>query len=119
MKLNEQAYEQAKKLIREGNVRLDERDAWSEHKPSTEEENRFIQEHGFGEYSKWFLGIDTGKREGQKGRYTFPYGDFENIHRCGVLAAEVRAGQYKYPDIEFAAAHLHGELDALREHAKK
>ena len=46
--------------------------------------------------------------------YKFPYGDFENIHRCGVLAAEARAGQRKYHDIETAAAHLHGSLGALR-----
>jgi hypothetical protein len=32
-----------------------------------------------------------------------------------VLSAEVRAGQRKYNDIETAAAHLHGMLDALRE----
>jgi hypothetical protein len=31
-----------------------------------------------------------------------------------VLSAEVRAGQYKYRDIEAAAAHLHGMLDAQR-----
>jgi hypothetical protein len=30
-----------------------------------------------------------------------------------VLAAESRAGQYKYFDIENAAAHLHGMLEAL------
>jgi hypothetical protein len=35
------------------------------------------------------------------------------LHRCGVLAAESRAGQYRYFDIENAAAHLHGMLDAL------
>ncbi|MDF2770239.1 MAG: hypothetical protein K0S91_3077, partial [Nitrososphaeraceae archaeon] len=34
--------------------------------------------------------------------------------RCGVLAAENRAGQYKYNDIEQAAAHLHGMIDAAR-----
>jgi hypothetical protein len=31
-----------------------------------------------------------------------------------VLSAESRAGQYKYTEIELAAAHLHGMLDALR-----
>jgi hypothetical protein len=31
-----------------------------------------------------------------------------------VLAAENRAGQYKYNDIETAAAHLHGMIDAAR-----
>jgi hypothetical protein len=33
-----------------------------------------------------------------------------------VLAAESRAGQYKYADIENAAAHLHGMLDAAKMH---
>jgi hypothetical protein len=37
------------------------------------------------------------------------------VHRCGLLAAESRAGQRKYYDIEFAVAHLHGMLDALKE----
>jgi hypothetical protein len=32
--------------------------------------------------------------------------------RCGVLAAESRAGQYNHDDIKAAAAHLHGMLDA-------
>jgi hypothetical protein len=36
------------------------------------------------------------------------------VHRCGVLFAEVRAGQYRYNDIEVAAARLHGMLDAPR-----
>ncbi|MDT7782929.1 MAG: hypothetical protein QOF58_1348, partial [Pseudonocardiales bacterium] len=40
-------------------------------------------------------------------------GDFENVHRCGVISAEVRAAQRKYADIEVAAAHLHGMLDEL------
>ena len=44
----------------------------------------------------------------------FPYSDFEKVHRCGVLAAESRAGQYKYDDIEHAAAHLHGMIDGAR-----
>jgi hypothetical protein len=47
-----------------------------------------------------------------KGHYKFPYGDFANVHRCAVLAAESRAGQRKYQDVELAAARLHGMLDA-------
>jgi hypothetical protein len=57
--------------------------------------------------------LDESEDENNKGRYKFPYGDFENVHRCGVLAAESRAGQYKYVDIEQAAAHLHGMLEGL------
>lgn len=51
----------------------------------------------------------------RKGHFKFPYGDFDKVHRCGVLSAEARAGQYKYTDIEQAAAHLHGMLEALRQ----
>jgi hypothetical protein len=36
-----------------------------------------------------------------------------NVHRCAVLSAEPRAGQYKYTEIELAAAHQHGMLDEL------
>ena len=59
------------------------------------------------------LGIDDQEDE-DKGRYKFPYGDFEKVHCCGLLAAESRAGQRKYYDVELAVAHLHGMLEALR-----
>ena len=118
VKLNRTGYDHATKLIEEDHAVLDERDDWSEHQPSTQEKNRFIQEHGFREYRKWHLGIDDAQGENNKRRYKFPYGDFKNVHRCAVLAAELRAGQYKYLDIERAAAHLHGMLEALGKVAK-
>ena len=116
--LNKSAFDQAKRLINEGHVVLDEKDAWSEHQPSAEQENEFIRRHGLNEYAKWHLGIDDEKDEHTKGRYKFPYGDFKNVHRCGVISAESRAGQYKYDDIESAAAHLHGMLDKLMTRSK-
>jgi hypothetical protein len=112
VKLNKRAYDHAKKLIQAGDFVLDERDDWSEHQPTPAQENAYIKEHEFGEYASWYLGIDESEDKGSKGRYKFPYGDFEKVHRCGVLSAESRAGQYKYTDIEQAAAHLHGMLDA-------
>jgi hypothetical protein len=112
--LSRRAFEHAKELISEGRVVLDERDAWSEHRPTTEEENAFLRLHGFAEYGKWYLGINDEKPEQTKGHYEFPYGDFRKVHRCGVLSAESRAGQYKHYDIENAAAHLHGMLEARK-----
>jgi hypothetical protein len=112
--LNKNAFEYAKELIEKGKYVSDEKDAWSEHEPSSEMENKFIEEHGFKEYSKWYLGIDDTEEEGKKKRYKFPYGDFQKVHRCGVLSAETRAGQYKYSDIERAAADLHGMIDARK-----
>jgi hypothetical protein len=113
MKLNRTAYEHAQRLIGDRKVVLDDRDDWSEHQPSTQEENRFIAEHGIDEYALWFLGVKEDQPADNKGRYRFPYGDFEAVHRCGVLSAESRAGQYKHFDVERAAAHLHGMLEAL------
>jgi hypothetical protein len=112
VKLYETGFEHAKKLVKDGKFVVDGRDDWSEHQPSTQSENEFIRDHGIGEYGKWHLGIDDEKPKETKGHYKFPYGDFEKVHRCAVLTAESRAGQYKYFDVERAAAHLHGMLDA-------
>jgi hypothetical protein len=114
VKLNESGYSHARKAVAERRVVVDDRDAWSEHQPSTEAENRFIEEHGIDAYGRWHLGIDDEKDRDTKAHWKFPYGDFEKVHRCGVLAAESRAGQNKYVDVELAAAHLHGALDVLK-----
>jgi hypothetical protein len=112
--LNRRGYDHAMKLAKDGRAVLDDRDDWSEHRPSAQEENDFIERHGRREYGRWFLGVDDEKGEETKGRYKYPYGDFERVHRCGVLAAESRAGQYDHDDVRLAAAHLHGMLEALR-----
>ena len=114
IKINRGAFDHAKELINQGGFVFDERDAWSEHRPSAQKENDFIDQHGFAEYAKWYLGINDEKAEHTKGRYEFPYGDFKDVHRCGVLSGESRAGQYKHFDIENAAAHLHGMIDAMK-----
>jgi hypothetical protein len=114
VKLNQRGFDHAKSLIGEKRVVLDVMGDWSEHQPSAARENEFIEEHGFGEYGRWHLGVDDEHAEDTKGRYKFPYGDFQDVHRCGVIAAEVRAAQRKYTDIEVAAAHLHGMLDELK-----
>jgi hypothetical protein len=84
----------------------DAKGAWTEHRPSAGEENEFIRLYGFSEYTKWHLGVDTRFTENTKRRYKFPYGDFKNVHRCGVLAARSRAAEYRYSDIKDAAMRL-------------
>jgi hypothetical protein len=114
VKVSRSAFEYAQRLIKEEKRFVaDERDNWSEHQPTAAQENEFIEEHGYREYAHWHLGVDDEAREQTKGRYKFPYGDFRDVHRCGVIAAEVRAAQNKYGDIEAAAAHLHGMIDGL------
>ena len=114
VKLNVGAFEYAKTLIKQGHIVADGRGAWSEHHPSAVAENEFIRLHGFGEYEKWHLGIDDRYAENTKRRYKFPYGDFKNVHRCALLAAKSRAAEYKYADIEKAAAELQRTTEMQR-----
>ena len=91
MKVNENAVAFASQLIQEGHLIADGKGAWREHKPSPDVENEFIRAHGFAEYAKWHLGVDERYAVNTKRRYKFPYGDFTNVHRCGLLAVKARA----------------------------
>jgi hypothetical protein len=104
--LNEDAFAFAMRLIKERHCIADSKGAWRGHQPSANDENEFIRLYGFGEYAKWHLGIDDHYPANTKQRYKFPYGDFKNVHRCGLLAAKARARQYGYTEIENAAAKL-------------
>jgi hypothetical protein len=115
IRLNQIALSYAKELIEQGHLEADGKDAWRRHRPSAAEENEFIRLHGFSEYAKWHLGIDDAHAEDTKARYKFPCGDFKNVHRCGVLAARSRAGQYKDYEIENAAAQLKAMIDPTKE----
>lgn len=112
VKLNRDAVEHAKQLITKGKVVRDQRDDWSEHAPSTDDENEFLDRHGFGEFAKWHLGEDTEESEETKGRFSFPFGDFSTVHRCGVISLESRAGQYDHDDILRASKELLELIDA-------
>jgi len=106
IELNETAYTFAMELIKEGQVVADGKGGWTKHRPSADEEYEFIRLHGFAQYAKWHLGIDRRFSENSKRRYKFPYGDFTNVHRCGLLAVKARARQYGYAEIGNAAAEL-------------
>jgi hypothetical protein len=106
IELNENAFTFAMELIKEGQAIPDGKGEWTKHRPSADEENEFIRFHGFAQYAKWHLGIDRRFPENTKRRYKFPYGDFKNVHRCGLLAVKARARQYGYAEIESAAAEL-------------
>ena len=106
IELNEIAFTFARELIKDGQIVADGKGAWTKHRPSADEENEFIRLHGFAQYAKWHLGIDRRFPENSKRRYRFPYGDFKNVHRCGLLAAKARARQYGYAEIGNAAEEL-------------
>ncbi|WP_330461354.1 hypothetical protein OIB37_33520 [Streptomyces sp. NBC_00820] len=109
-KLNGTGYDHAKRLIEQGRFVAD-KDDWQEVQPSAQQENAFIEAHGFGQFAEWYLGVNEQEPEETKARYSFPYGDFDKVHRSGLVAVESRAGQYKHHDIERAARHLRELID--------
>jgi len=111
--VNPAALEFAQQLIREGRVRFDQKRAWKRDQPSIAQENDFIRAYGLEEYSKWHLGIDNGHHSGSKAHYKFPLGDFNAVHRCGLLAVKARAHEYGYTEIEAAAVRLVETLESI------
>ena len=109
--LNTRAVAHAKELIEAGRVVHDEHSDWGDAAPDSKEENTYLEKHGYGEYSKWFLGIDSDESEHTKSRYSFPIGNFSKILRGGVIAAEDRAAQYDHDDIAAAAKRLLALID--------
>jgi hypothetical protein len=111
VKLNEKAFEHAKYLVEKGRTTKDDRDDWSEHAPTADEQNAHLDKHGWRDYALWFLGVETDMDDETKGHYKFPYGDFRRLHRCGVISAESRAAQNNHDDITKALEKLHEMLD--------
>ena len=109
--LNKRALAHARRLITQGAVVRDERDDWSEHAPSAADENTFLDTHDFDDYALWHLGVDPDGSSRTKGRYSFPIGDFSKVHRCAVISAESRAGQYDHDDIQSALKKLLEQID--------
>lgn len=106
LQLNADAFNQALALIEQGRFVADKNGSWKDDHPSRSQESEFIRQHGFAEYAKWYLAIDRRHGAHTKAGYKFPFGDFQNVHRCGLLAVKARAHQYGYDEIEAVADTL-------------
>lgn len=111
VKLNRKALDHARALVENGKVVRDERDDWSKDAPSADDENAFIDKRGWDEYALWHLGEDAEASEETKGRFSFPYGDFSEVHRCAVISLESRAAQNDHDDIARSTKKLFEQID--------
>lgn len=109
--LNQEAFKHAKNLIEDRKTTHDSRDDWSEHAPTTDDQNEFLEKHDWDEYSRWFLGVDDELDPDTKGHYAFPYGDFAKVHRCAVISGEGRAAQNDHDSIRDAFVTLLRRID--------
>jgi len=111
-RVNRAAVEQARKLVDSGHVDVDT--PWSEAAASTERANREIEEHGYDGFGSWHLAVDPEASQDTKGRFHFPYGDFERVSRAALVHAKQRAAQFDHPEIERAADDLLSRIDERR-----
>jgi len=117
--VNPAALEFARQLIQGGRVIWDKKGAWTHDQPSVRRKTDFLRLRGAEHYGKWHLGIDHRHRIDTKAHYKFPFGDFANLHRCGLLAAKARAHEYGCADIEAAATELLQLLDSIPPSSQK
>jgi hypothetical protein len=110
--VNEEAMAHARQLI--ASRRYVIRSRWQEAQPSAKEQNTFLKSHTWDEYGAWHLGLRIGATEDTKSRHAFVFGDFQRLHRSGLIACHFRAAEYDHKQIELAAHDLLQLLDDKR-----
>lgn len=111
MNVNHEALEKAKQLIDEGSFRINS--PWRDAQPTNTAEDRYIAQHGWEAYGQWFLAVDPNTDAETKEHYRFPYGDFNAVHRTGLIAAKQGAAQNHEADVEAAADEILDIFDRL------
>ena len=79
--------------------------------PDASVENDYLESHSWEEYSAWHLGLTEGPADETKARYAFVYGDFQRVHRSGLIACVYRASEWRHKAVELAAHDLLQLLD--------
>ncbi len=110
--VNPRAVAHAKRLIDARQYVL--RSEWGEAQPSADDENAYLEAHGWDDYAAWHLGLTEGATDETKARYGFVYGDFRRVHRMGLVACQYRAAEWRHKEIELAAHELLQYLDGKR-----
>jgi hypothetical protein len=87
------------------------RSDWGDAQPSADDENAYLERHGWGDYASWFIGLTDGAADETKGRYAFVCGDFRRVHRSGLIACVYRAAEWHHKSVELAAHDLLQLLD--------
>ena len=110
-KTNPKGISHANSLISSGDVTKPS--SWE--RPSVEMENAYIEENGWDEFSKWFLGVDTAMDKETKGHYGYIYtSDFKTVDREGLRAIRQRSAQNGLNSVFAAAGKMIEAIDAKK-----
>jgi hypothetical protein len=107
--LNAAAVTKARQLIDARQYVLDS--DWGDVQPKADDQNAYLENHGWDDYAQWHLGLTEGAQDETKARYAFVYGDFRRVHRTALIACVYRASEWRHKDIELAAHELLQYLD--------
>jgi hypothetical protein len=110
--VNEQGVAKARALIDARQYVV--RSTWNEVQPRAEDQNRYLESHGWDEYAEWHLALTEGAADETKARYAFVFGDFRRLHRMGLIACYYRAAEWEHKAVELAAHELLQYLDSSR-----
>jgi hypothetical protein len=111
-RVNDAGVTKGRELIDAGQYVLDSES--SDAQPDADAGNAQLERHGYDGFGQWHLAIDADAGEQTKERYGFVYGDFDRVHRSGLIAAKQRAAQNDHDAVEAAADDLLDRLDAVR-----
>ena len=108
--VNKAAVEHVREMINKRQYVLDS--DWGESQPSADDQNAYLEAHGWDDYAAWHLGLTEGANDETKARYAFVYGDLRRLHRAGLIACVYRAAEWRHKKVELAAHDLLQHLDA-------
>jgi hypothetical protein len=109
--VNKAAVDHVRELIDKKQYVLDS--DWGQSQPSAEQQNTYLERHGWDDYAAWHLGLTEGASDETKARYAFVCGDFRRVHRSGLIACVYRASEWRHKKVELAAHHLLQHLDEV------
>ena len=109
--MNPAGIEKARQLIDGRQYRV--RSRWNEVQPRAAEQNAFLRNHTWDEYSSWHLALTEGTGEETKAHFAFVYGDFRRVHRMGLIACLYRAAEWDHKEVELAAHELLQRIDRV------
>ena len=108
-RVNRRAVSHARTLIDAGKVVPDS--DWGGSQPTADDENAYLERHSWADYGLWHLGLTEGANDETKARHAFVYGDFQRVHRSGLIACVYRAAEWRHKEVERAAYRLLQHLD--------
>jgi len=111
MQLNPLAVQKAHQLIDHGLFRIST--PWQRIQPTPNAAQKYLTANGTEAYSAWFLAVDPSLPEDDPARYQWPIGDFNALHRSGLIAARDLAHKHQLAEIAGAVEDILFLFDRL------